>query len=82
MVIGRLVCLASDALIAALIVSMVLSFFPLSSDSPLGNLRSILTRATDPLLRPLRRVLPTIGMFDLSGMVLIFGSQILCHALT
>ena len=34
-------------------------------------------RLTDPLLRPIRRVLPIIGGLDLSPLVLIFGIMFL-----
>lgn len=79
---SRIVCLASDLLIGALIIQAVLSFFRLDPRSPLVTLRATLARLTDPLLRPLRRVIPNVGMFDISGMVLIFGSRLLCQAVS
>ena len=79
---GSLVCGAVDLLTVALIARFVLSFFPLPTESPLGNIRSVLTRVTEPLLAPLRRVLPPIGSLDLSAMVVIFGGQMICQAVS
>ena len=38
---------------------------------PMGNMRitQILREITDPILEPIRRVLPTFGMIDLSPLV-------------
>lgn len=46
---------------------------------PLGNMRisQILREITEPILAPIRSVLPTIGMFDLSPLVAILLIQLL-----
>lgn len=54
--------------IFALIIQAVLSWVGNSYGNPLADL---LNSMTDPLLRPIRRVVPTIGMVDLSPMVAI-----------
>lgn len=54
--------------IYALIVQAVLSWVGNSHGNPLAD---ILHSLTDPLLRPVRKLVPTIGMVDLSPMVTI-----------
>ena len=53
----------------AIIGRAVLSWFPVSPTSPLV---SILNEITEPVLAPLRRVVPRIGMIDITPMVAIF----------
>jgi YggT family protein len=52
-----------------LIVRAVLSWFPASTDSPLNPVRRVVYTLTEPVLAPFRRVIPPIGMFDLSFLV-------------
>jgi YggT family protein len=51
-----------------LFVSVILSWTGLPYDHPVMKVSRALT---EPLLAPIRRVLPTIGGFDFSPMVLI-----------
>ena len=44
----------------------LVSWFPMRPDNPIVV---FLVGATEPLLYPLRRILPRFGMFDLSPMV-------------
>ncbi len=53
----------------AIIGRSLLSWFPVDPRNPLI---SILNEVTEPILAPLRRVVPRIGMLDLSPMVAIF----------
>ena len=50
----------------------VLSWFPVRPGSPLEGINRILFDLTEPLLRPVRRVIPPAGMFDLSFMIVFF----------
>jgi YggT family protein len=52
-----------------LIVRAVLSWFPYSADSPLNPVRRVVFTLTEPVLAPFRRVIPPVGMFDLSFLV-------------
>lgn len=52
----------------AIIARSLLSFFPIDQSSPLFQL---LHRVTEPIIEPIRRVMPQTGMFDLSPMVAI-----------
>ena len=54
------------------IVDAVLSFFM----SPFHPIRQALDRIIYPLLAPIRRVLPTIGMVDISPIILLILIQV------
>lgn len=55
---------------------LVLGFAILSWVQPASPAYSLLGRLTDPLLAPLRRVIPSIGGVDLSALVLLVLLQI------
>ena len=53
----------------ALLIRAVLSWLPVGNDNPLKN---VITQITEPILTPIRRVMPKTGVFDLSPIVAIF----------
>ncbi len=53
----------------AIIGRAVLSWFPIDPRSPFV---SILNEITEPVLAPLRRIVPRIGLIDITPMVAIF----------
>jgi YggT family protein len=59
--------------ILLLFVHIALTYFM----SPFHPIRQQIDRIIEPLLMPIRRVIPTIGMFDFSPLVLILLVQIL-----
>lgn len=52
----------------AIIARSLISWFPLGPRNPLVQL---LNQFTEPLLEPIRRIMPRTGMIDLSGFVVI-----------
>jgi YggT family protein len=50
----------------------VLSFFPIGPDSGLAPIQRALFMLTEPILAPIRRVVPPLGIFDTSFIVLVF----------
>jgi YggT family protein len=52
-----------------LLVRAVLSWFPYSPDSPLNPVRRVVFTLTEPVLAPFRRIIPPVGMLDLSFLV-------------
>ena len=56
------------ALMAAVFVRSLLTWFPIRQDSDFVRL---LDRITEPLIQPVRRILPRMGMFDFSSMIVI-----------
>lgn len=57
-----------QALSIAIVVRAVLSWFPISQTNPAIV---FLNYITDPIMVPLRRLLPQVGMFDFSPIVAI-----------
>jgi YggT family protein len=55
-------------------VAVILSWFRLSPDNPVVRVTSALT---EPVLEPIRKILPGAGGFDFSPMVLLLGLQLL-----
>ncbi|MGA2520939.1 MAG: YggT family protein [Acidimicrobiales bacterium] len=59
----------------------LLSWFPVSPGSVLANVNQVLYRLTEPVLSPVRRILPPLragGMgIDLSFLVVFFGIQLI-----
>ena len=64
-----------NLLIFAIVARAILSFVvPMAGARPhpiLLNINTLVNQLTEPILRPLRRVLPTMGMLDFSPMVAI-----------
>ena len=55
---------------------LVIGFAILSWVQPGSSAYALLGRLTEPLLAPLRRVIPSVGGIDLSAIVLIIALQI------
>ena len=60
-------------LVLIVIVQVVVSYFM----DPYHPVRQWLDRIVEPMLRPIRRIVPLVGMIDFSPLVLIIGLQIL-----
>ena len=60
-----------------LIARVILSWFPLQPGTAISSIASIVYQLTEPLLGPVRRLIPSIGMIDISPIVVFFGLQIL-----
>jgi YggT family protein len=65
----------------AVLAWVVLSWIPISSEHPLGRIQSFLDRIIEPVIRPIRRVVPPLrlggGALDLSPIILLVGIQLL-----
>ena len=60
-------------LVAAIFLRAIFSFFQPSPDNPIMR---VLMEVTEPILGPLRRVIPSMGMLDLSPFVAMLLLQI------
>ncbi len=58
-----------QVLLWAIVIRSVLSWFPIRPDNPL---LVILHQLTEPIFAPLRRIVPRIGILDITPMVAIF----------
>jgi len=73
----RLINILSQFFIILVIVKIILSYFM----DPYHPLRRTLDNLVEPLLAPIRRVVPLIGMFDFSPLILIILVQVLSSVL-
>jgi YggT family protein len=67
-----LLCAFLTVYLVVLAARAVFSWFPVRPGSALATINSLLADLTEPLLTPLRRIIPPAGMFDLSFMVAFF----------
>ncbi len=67
-----LLCAFLTVYLVVLAARAVFSWFPVRPGTALASITSILAELTEPLLTPLRRIIPPAGMFDLSFMVAFF----------
>jgi YggT family protein len=80
-----IVCALGNLYFIALIARILLSWFPISPESPFATIFSFLYAITEPVLGPIRRLLPPIGMggmgLDLSPIIVFIGLQLLLRSL-
>ncbi len=67
----------ADILVLIVIVDVILGYFL----SPYHSVRSALDRIVDPMLAPLRRFIPPLGMLDFTPLVLIILIQLAAYLL-
>ncbi|HVL91944.1 MAG TPA: YggT family protein [Acidimicrobiales bacterium] len=76
-----LVCLLLQLYVVAVLGRILLSYFPISPGSAMASVFSALYTVTEPVLGPVRRVMPPVGIggmgLDLSPMVVLLGIQLL-----
>lgn len=64
-----------------LLARAITSFFPVTPGTSFAQIVDVLYKVTEPVLAPLRRIIPPLGMFDLSFLVLLIGLQVLTSAI-
>ena len=69
-----LIALIIDIGFFAVLIMAILSWIAPAGPNPVMEM---LRRITDPLIRPVRRVIPLIGGVDLSPLVVLIGLQLL-----
>lgn len=76
-----LICQLLLAYLILIFARIICSWFPIAPDSTLASIYAFLHTVTEPVLGPLRRVIPPMGMggmgLDLSPLIVIFGITIL-----
>jgi YggT family protein len=73
---GNPLCAIGQIYVIFLIARAILSWFPIRSDSPFATIVRFLNAVTEPVLAPLRRIIPPMGMFDISFLVAFLIIQI------
>jgi len=66
----------------AIFIRAILSWFTMASRSPLLiSVSRVFIQITEPILAPLRRIIPTIGMVDITPIIAILLLQIIAQVL-
>ena len=73
----QLISIVAQFIVLLVIVKIILSYFM----DPYHPVRRSIDNLVEPMLAPIRRVVPLVGMFDFSPLVLIILVQILSSAL-
>ena len=80
-----IVCLLLTLYLIAMFGRIILSWFPIAPQSPMSQVFSFLYTITEPVLGPIRRLLPPVGMggmgLDLSPLIVTFTLGLLLQAL-
>lgn len=71
-ILGSILNWAIEIYILVIVIDVILSYIL----SPYHRVREFFDRLVQPVLAPIRRVVPTIGMLDLSPLVLLIGLQL------
>lgn len=69
---SQVICLFANFLMIAIIIRALLSWFNLDPSNPLIQ---ALNAVTEPIIEPIRRIMPRLGMIDLSPLVAILLLQ-------
>lgn len=76
-----LICVLLTLYIVVIVIRVVLTWFPMTPGSPVASLNGLLATVTDPVLGPMRRIIPPVRLgstlLDVSSIVVIFGGSIL-----
>ncbi len=81
-----LLCRAAEAYLIIIFARIVLSWFPISPNSTMSSVYSFLYAITEPVLAPIRRIIPPTGMggmgLDWSPLIVTIGlimlERVLC----
>ena len=80
-----IVCSIIQLYIIVVFARILLDWVRVPGDHPVGRVRSALSIVVDPVLIPLRRIIPPVRMgaaaLDLSPLVLLIGLSILSSAI-
>ena len=68
-VVGLFITVAAYVLLVAVIIRIIFSWTNFDPENPIAQ---VIQQITEPILAPIRSVMPRIGMFDLSPMAASF----------
>ena len=70
----QFVNILTNVLMIAILIRAIISWFPVSRENPFIE---VVHQVTEPILAPLRRVVPTFGAIDLTPLAAIFLLQLI-----
>ena len=74
---ARFVDILTTVLSLAILARVIVSWIPVGENSAFAPLVRMIYQITEPILAPIRSILPNTGMFDLSPMIAIIVLMIL-----
>ena len=74
---GNPLYILGEIYVLILFVRAIMSWFPYSENSPLNGVRRVIFAITEPVLAPFRRLIPPIGMIDISFLVALIVVQLI-----
>ena len=77
----ELLCTALNLYLLVLLARAILSFFPTRPGTGLASFQQFLAQLTEPVIAPVRRVIPPAGMFDLSFLVVFIALELVLTAM-
>lgn len=83
---GNPLCIVGQLYLVVMFARIILSWFPITPGSGLASIFSLLYTLTEPVLGPVRRIIPPTGIgIDFSPIIVLFGFNlivlpILCRA--
>jgi YggT family protein len=77
MLIARIISSLAQVYVWVVIISVILSYFM----DPYHPVRQGVDNLVRPLLDPIRRIVPPVGMFDFSPIILIILIQVVANVL-
>jgi YggT family protein len=76
-----LICSFLSIYYIVLFARVILSWFPLQPGTAMASIASVVYQVTEPVMGPVRRIMPRIGMIDISPLVIFIGLRILQGAI-
>jgi YggT family protein len=77
----QVLCAILQVYILVLLARAVMSWFPIRPGTGAASFLHVLLQLTEPVLAPVRRVIPPAGMFDLSFIVVFITIEIVLRVL-
>jgi YggT family protein len=77
-ILADIINIIANILILLIFAYVILSWFM----SPYHPVRESVDRIVEPMLAPIRRVVPLVGMFDLSPLILLILIELISRILT
>jgi YggT family protein len=76
-----LICPLFNIYIIVLFARIILSWFPVQPGGAIAGIYSFLYTITEPVLGPVRRIIPPLGGFDLSPIIVFIGIEVIQRAI-
>ena len=76
-----MLCQLINLYLLVVFARILLSWFPIDPGSGMASIFSVVYNVTEPVLGPLRRVMPALGPLDLSPLVVFLGGRIIIQLL-